>query len=65
MDKYKKIAYSSIMVGTLGLILFLLEKLNYTNEKYINYLGKLFIAIGIYLLAIAIINIEEEDKNES
>jgi len=38
-----------------------IENLNYTNEKYINYLGKSFIAICIYLLAIAIINIDDEE----
>jgi hypothetical protein len=55
MQQEKKLALLSIIFGTIGLILFLLQKVNIIQNKIVNYVGKGFIAIGIYLLAITLL----------
>ena len=55
MQQEKKLALLSIIFGTIGLILFLLQKVNIIQNKIVNYIGKGFIAIGIYLLAITLL----------
>ena len=55
MNEEKKLASLSIIFGTIGLILFLIQKLNIIQNKNVNYIGKGFITIGIYLIAIAIL----------
>jgi hypothetical protein len=55
MQQEKKLALLSIIFGTIGLILFLLQKVNIIQNKIVNYIGKGFIVIGIYLLAITLL----------
>ena len=43
----------ALILGHIGLCLFLLEKMDIVKTKVVNYIGKTLIAIGIYLLAIA------------
>ena len=48
----KKLALSSIVVGTVGVLLFLAGK--GAQKKIMIMLGKVLVAIGIYLLAVSV-----------
>ena len=48
----KKLSLSSMVTGTVGLILFLAGK--GSQKKILVMLGKVLVAIGIYLLAVSV-----------
>ena len=64
MNDYKKLAYLAIVFGTLGFMLFLSVKTRIVDLVYLKDLGKILIAIGIYLLAAAIISIPEPQDRD-
>jgi multisubunit Na+/H+ antiporter MnhG subunit len=49
----RQLSILALILGTIGLCLFLLEKMHIVKTKVVNYIGKALIAVGIYLLAIA------------
>lgn len=55
----RQLSILALILGTIGLCLFLLEKMDIVKTKVVNYIGKALIAIGIYLLAIANIITDE------
>ena len=55
----RQLSILALILGTIGLYLFLLEKMDIVKTKVVNYIGKTLIAIGIYLLAIANIITDE------
>ena len=63
MDTKQKLITLSLILGTTGLCLFLLEKMNIVKGKLFNYIGKGLIVVGVYLLAIgSIITRENYDQ---
>lgn len=44
---------AALVLGITGIILFLLQKMNIIQVKPLNYIGKIFIAVGICLMAIS------------
>ena len=63
MDTKQKLITLSLILGTTGLCLFLLEKMNIVKGKLFNYIGKGLIVVGVYLLAIgSIITSENYDQ---
>jgi len=61
METFKVLTIISMCLGTIGLFLFIFNKF-YVHDKIINYLGKSLIAIGIYLLAIALLVIKQNNS---
>lgn len=55
----RQLSILALILGTIGLCLFLLEKMDIVKTKVVNYIGKALIAVGIYLLAIANIITDE------
>ena len=55
----RQLSIVALILGTIGLCLFLLEKMDIVKTKVVNYIGKALIAVGIYLLAIANIITDE------
>lgn len=49
----QKLNIAALVLGIIGIVLFLLQKINIIKIKALNYIGKTLIAIGICLIAIS------------
>jgi uncharacterized membrane protein (Fun14 family) len=49
----QKLNIAALVLGIIGIVLFLLQKMNIIKIKALNYIGKTLIAIGICLIAIS------------
>ena len=61
-QNYKSLVYSSLVFGTIGIILFLYQKNTEQIPIIYKHLGKIFIGIAIYLLAISILQIPTTEE---
>ena len=55
MQTYKLLIYTSLLFGSIGILLLALQKIDSLIPKYVNFIGKFFITIGFYLLTFSII----------
>jgi len=49
----QKLNIAALVLGIIGIALFLLQKMNIIKIKALNYIGKTLIAVGICLIAIS------------